>query len=333
MQLVSDAGDCALGPHFRIAAADGISVVILPYGAIVQSITVPDGEGGTRQVLANYATLKAYKEDRAYVGCLVGRTANRIRDARLERDGRIYGLSANEGRNHLHGGVDGFNRRDWTVTFRTDTYVALLLQSPAGDQGYPGRLVVNAAFEIVDSNTLKIEYEAQTDSETPVDLTHHLYFNLGGEFDRTIGGHGLQVEAQSVLELDAGYVPTGGVIPIAGTPFDLSRPEKLATVLAGAHPQLTDIGLNQAWVVVGQPALSLISPDGALRLDVKTDQPCVQLYSGLDPSLCAGGALAIEPQGYLDAATVQTFPSPWLAPGQIYRRTTLYRFVTQKASE
>ena len=142
--------------------------------------------------------------------------------------------------------------------------------------------------------------------------------------------HRLQVAGAEILELDESYLPTGRRLGVAGTPFDLAQPKPISSILTAAHPQLTAIGLNQAGVLSGAPpALRLTSPGSQLELCVETDQPCLQLYSGLEPAICPGGALVIEPQGFINAVNELRFPSPWLEPGRRYERSTFYRFGSQ----
>lgn len=313
------------GKVLRIGGFGGIAADILPYGAIIQSLWVPC-DNGVRQVLANYASLDAYERDLAYVGCIVGRVANRIRDARLCRGGKTFKLTANEGTTCLHGGGEGLNRRRWAIGHHSSNRLVLSLNSPAGDQGFPGALGVTVTLEVLGLDSLTIQYEARTSEPTPVDLTHHLYFNLGPP-DGDIRDHCLKIRGEEVIELDQDFLATGKLLSVRGTPYDLRQGRRLSSVVDGEHAQLTSIGLNQAWVMdAGRPALCLSSPDTKLELELETDQACLQLYSGLDRAIRKGGALAIEPQGFVGAAHLDNFPSIWLEPGQTYSRRTTYRF-------
>jgi aldose 1-epimerase len=313
---------------FTIGCRDGLHATILPYGAIVQALYVPC-DGVLRQVLANYNTFAQYEADTAYVGCVIGRTANRIRDGKLNYEGETFVLDDNEVGNHLHGGAHGFSRRLWSVHDVAPNRLMLNLLSPAGDQGYPGTVTVTVRFEIISDACFSITYEAFTDAPSPIDLTHHLYFNLGAAGHRQICHHTLTVSADHVLELDDAYLPNGDLIYVGGTPFDLRSPRQVSDLLYSTHPQLTSIGLNQAWILDGsRPNLRFESPDGRLRMCVGTNQACVQLYSGLSASLCVGGAMAIEPQGYIDAVSNPMFPSPWVMPDQRYSKEVSYCFST-----
>ncbi len=180
-------------------------------------------------------------------------------------------------------------------------------------------------FSLPDPLTLRIDYEAVVDRDCPVDLTHHIYFNLGS---LPVEDHVLRIGGASIQEVDAAYLATGVILPVAGTLFDLRRPRTIGAIEAGHHRQLTAIGLNQNWVLAGDaaPAATLTAPDKAVAMELTTDNPCLQVWAGLARSVFAAGAVALEPQGFIGAVNYPDLPSPWLRPGEVYRRATLYRF-------
>lgn len=311
---------------YTLGASGGVSLEILSYGAIVHSLTVPVS-GNARQVVASLRDLAAYEKDRSYRNCIIGRTVNRVAKARFERAGEPWKLSVNDPPNSLHGGTVGFNRHIWTCVDHTPRTLTLEHISPHLDQGYPGTVVARVTFEIVGREGLRIIHWATVDRPSPVDLTHHLYFNLEVHEALNLGGHSLCVRGNHIIELEPDYTPTGRLSCVAHTPFDLNIKTLLAKVLTSNHPQLTSIGLNQAWILERDTVqIGFESPDGELTLEIATDAPTVQLYSGLSDGDCAAGALAIEPQGYTDALNNAHFPTPWIYPGVPFRRETTYQF-------
>ena len=309
----------------------GLEVQLIEYGAIVHRLGFPTPDG-RRQAILSLDTLADYERDTKDVGACVGRFANRIAGGRFELDGREVQVSVNEPPNTLHGGKIGFNKRIWSIEDEAQDgrAVTLAYRSPDGEEGFPGTLEVRATFTLTAADTLEIAYEAATDAPTPVNLSHHIYFNLLGERAATIADHRLTIAADGFTPVGPGLIPTGAVAPVAGTPFDLREGERLADVLARRDPQLTlggGVDLNWALQPGVQAALRLEAPDGA-SLRVITDQPGMQVYTGqaLEAPFVAYGGLALEPQGFPDAVNHPDFPNAILSPGQTYRRRTLYTF-------
>ena len=309
----------------------GLEVQVIEYGAVVHRLGFPT-PGGLRQAILSFEALADYERDTKNVGACVGRVANRIAGGRFELDGRQVQASVNEPPNTLHGGKAGFNKRIWSIVDEAQDGRAATLayRSPDGEEGFPGTLEVRATFALIAADTLQIAYEATTDAATPVNLSHHIYFNLLGELGATIRDHRLTITANGFTPVGPGLIPTGAIAPVAGTPFDLRKGERLADVLAQSDPQLTlggGVDLNWALVPSATPALALQAPDGA-TLRVTTDQPGLQVYTGqaLQAPFVAYGGLALEPQGFPDAVNHPGFPGAILRPGQTYRRRSLYRF-------
>ncbi|ESQ88109.1 aldose epimerase family protein [Asticcacaulis benevestitus] len=316
-----------------LATRGGLSVEVMTYGATIRSLKAPSAEGLVETILG-FERLSDYEADKTYQACIVGRTVNRLRQASFRCDDAVWQVTRNEGPNHLHGGAKGLSRRVWRADARPSDEAPLVLRyvSPAGEEGYPGVLAVEVTLSLPEAMTLQIDYKAEVDAPCPVDLTHHLYFNL----DQTPGGdlldHSLGIRGDEILHVDEACLATGLRLPVAGTLFDLHRPQPLSAILSRKHPQLTQIGLNQSWVLGADtgldtaPAATLYAPRSGLELALYTDQPCLQAYAGLSRAVAAWGAVALEPQGFIDAVSQPAFPSPWLKPGQVYRRTSRYRF-------
>ncbi len=308
----------------------GLEVQLIEYGAIVHRLGFPS-QDGLRQAILGFDTLSDYERDTQDFGACVGRFANRIAGGRFELDGRQVQLSVNEPPNTLHGGKIGFNKRIWSIVDEAPDGRAATLaySSPDGEEGFPGTLSVRARFNLIAADTLQIAYEATTDAATPINLSHHIYFNLLGERSADILDHRLTIAADGFTPVGAGLIPTGAIAPVAGTAFDLRKGERLGAVVAQHDPQLTlgeGVDLNWALIPGAAPALTLQAPTGA-TLQVTTDQPGLQVYTGqgLKAPFVAHGGLALEPQGFPDAVNHPGFPDAILRPGQTYRRNSLYR--------
>lgn len=244
-------------------------------------------------------------------GVVVGRYANRIAGGRFELDGRLVQLTVNEPPNHLHGGFEGFAKKDWAVAATSDTSVELRYVSADGEEGYPGRLVVSVVYTLR-SDAVRIDYRAETDAATVVNLTNHTYWNLGG--GGTIGDHELRLNASRYTPVDDAGIPTGAVEPVEGTRFDFRAPRA--------------VGLGNRWdvnlVLDGPDAATLRDPASGRTLHVETTQPAVQLYDGWKlPEPCTG--LALETQHFPDAPNHRGFPSTLLRPGDVFESSTTFR--------
>ena len=296
-----------MAPDALRLEAGATAVRVLPYGARLAALSF----GGTDVVLA-YPNDADHRDDEPYLGAVLGRTSGRIKGASLVLGGTTHRLTANEGEDHLHGGTLGFGRRTWDVEAADARSATLRHSSPDGEEGYPGRLDALCRFEL-EPERLTITYEAQTDAPTPVSLTHHPYFALGGE----VPAHRLTVNASGWLPLTARGVPTGERRDVTGGPLDLRAGRDLPDLLAGL-----DGPLDHCLVCEGGVEVLLEGPAGALRLTA--DQPCLQVYGAgkMGAPLTPGAGLALEPQAYPDAERCG-FPSRILHPGETYRRKTV----------
>ncbi len=276
-----------------IGTPPGPVLDLMDLGATVHRLVV-DG----RNVVLGYETTAEYLASTSYVGGTIGRYANRITGGRFELDGRQVLVSANDRGNHLHGGPEGFDRRSWELVEHGPQHAVLRIVSADGDQGFPGELTATARFEVGD-DLVSIDLSAVTDAPTVVNLTSHAYFDLGG-------GHELSVPAQRYTPVDPTGIPAGGHAPVAGTPYDFRT----------ARP-IGDAAIDHNFVVDGtglRPVAVLASPATGLRLEVRSDQPGLQVYTG-----GALGGVALEPQRFPDSPNRPDFPSAVLRPGETYR--------------
>jgi aldose 1-epimerase len=313
----------------RLTRPGGLIVEVLSLGATVHRLCAPTPRGPIETV-AGYAAVEGYAADKGYLGAIVGRCANRIGASRFILDGETFNVSANEGANCLHGGVSGFNKRLWAIeTPGPDQPRAVLTYVSAdGEEGFPGEVRVRAHYELTADDTLRIDYEAETDRATPVNLSQHIYFNLTGGGD--ILDHTLRIAASAITPVRGDLIPTGEFMPVAGTPFDLRGARVIGEAMAEPHPQLTiPRGFDMNWALDAGPgaALTLTSPKTQLSLEIETDQVGMQVYAGqsMPAPFVRCAALALEPQGFPDAVNHPNFPSVILRPGETYRHRSVYR--------
>ncbi len=328
---------------YTLTNANGIEARILDYGGIVVSLRTPDRAGTFADIVLGFDSLSDYVKDSPYFGALVGRFANRIARGRFTLDGTSYSLAANNGVNALHGGVRGFDKVVWQGTpvhDSTGVGVVLRHESPDGDEGYPGTLQAQVTYMLTDRNELVIDYEATTDQATPINLTHHSYFNLAGAGD--VLGHVLSINADRYVPIDTTLIPTGVLEPVDDSPFDLRANVAIGAKIGTPHQQLTNAkGYDHTFVLNRSgPGLSLaarvVEPVSGRTLDVATTEPGIQLYTGnfLDGSLTGKGGrvyqqrhgFCLETQHFPDSPNQPAFPSTILRPGERYRSTTVYTF-------
>jgi aldose 1-epimerase len=321
------AGDGA----FTLRNARGASATFIPFGATLVELRMPDREGRLDNVVLGLDDPAAYAEQKFFLGAICGRVANRIRNARFTIDGVTYHLPANDPPHHLHGGPRGWYRVTWEIESSADQSLALVHRSPEGESGYPGAVVARAVYTLTDDNALRIEMSATTDQRTPINLTHHAYWNLAGA--GTVLDHLLTLFAQSYTPGDP-VVPTGAVESVAGTPLDHRAPTRLGPeldhnfVVAPARGTL-------------RPVARLHDPKSGRVMTVTSDQPGLQVYAGkfLDGSTAGRGAthvrhggVCLETQAFPDAINVPEWRSQVLLhPGDTYRHTVVYTFSTDRS--
>lgn len=303
----------------------GLSATVLTLGATLSSVRAPDGA----ELTLCLPDLAAYLDQRAFLGAVVGRYANRIAGGRFELDGTEHRLSVNEPPNTLHGGQDGFDRRLWQAALTGDG-VALELVSPGGDQGFPGELTARVTYSLA-GNEVRIAYAATTTAPTVVNLTNHTYWNLSGDGASSIEDHVVWLNARSYLPVDAELIPTGAVEAVDGTPFDfVSRPRPIGERIGLENEQLRRAGgYDHTFVLApGELAARVRDPKSGRALEVVTDAPGVQFYSGnkLDGSPHPRrSGFALETQRFPNAPNQPSFPSSVLRPGEELRSATTYR--------
>ena len=321
----------------KIILQDGqMEAHILPYGATLQSLLVPDRDGRLRDVVLGYETLEAYRQHDGYLGATVGRCANRIAGAQITLSGTRYPLTANEGANQLHGGPHGLHQKMWEIAHLSKDKVTLRTVSPDGEDGYPGRLEVTVKYILTD-NMLRIHYEAVSDKDTLCNLTNHAYFNLSGQGSGPVADHVLSVGAKFYTPCGPGNLPTGEVRAVEGTVLDLRSGVKLGQRLGAA--ELADCGgYDHNYVLSGQTAAVLYAPDSGIQMETLTTMPGLQVYTAgfLTERQGKAGAVygknhgvCLETQFWPDAIHYRHFPSPVLRAGQVYRQQTVYRFSTR----
>lgn len=330
--------------------AGNIEVKVLTLGGIISSVMAPDSRGKLSNIVLGFGSLSEYEKNTPFFGCIVGRFGNRIARGQFSLDGQPYTLALNEGQNHLHGGMRGFDKYIWQVerAFSEAGAAGVVLHrvSPDGEENYPGALDTTVTYTVTDKNEIRIDYRAATDRPTVVNLTNHTYWNLAGEGEGSIYDHLIQLNADHYTPDDASMIPTGEIAPVSGTPLDFRSPKHIYDGLRSNHEQIALAhGFDHNWV------LNRPSPDdGSLvlaavvseersgrRLEVWTSEPGIQFYSGnfLDGSYYGpsgrayrqGDGLALETQHYPDSPNHPGFPSTVLRPGAVYQSTTVFRLL------
>ncbi|MCM2679046.1 aldose epimerase family protein [Echinimonas agarilytica] len=307
----------------------GVEVELIPLGARVGAIRFPI-DGQLTNLALSYDNISDYEKDPFFIGTTAGRFANRICEGRFEIDGEEFQLPLNDGHNSLHGGPGGFHTKVWQVEQRSATELTFLLQSPDGDQGYPGTLNVQVKYSLSEDSKIEIEFSATTNQPTIINLCNHAYFNLGATNIKQLE---LMMSANQYLPIYSDGIPEGLHNSVVGTSLDFMK----AKSLAGVFDHLDDVvkarsGFDHA-LILCRPQLDHLSaqlknPENGMHLDLYTDQPSLQIYSGqyLDTPFQPFGGICLEAQGCPDAPNKPYFPSALLRPGQGYKRTVVYHF-------
>jgi len=319
----------------------GMEVSITNFGGIVTSIKVPDKNGEFADIVLGFDSLAPYIGEHPYFGCIVGRYANRIAKGSFVLDGKTYTLATNNGPNHLHGGLSGFDKKIWRATdqVKNDT-ASLILEytSPDGEEGYPGNLSAVVKYSLNNQNELIVSYHATTDAPTPVNLTQHSYFNLAGAGSGDILGHIMMIDADRYTEVDETLIPTGNLPLVEGTPMDFRSPQSIGARLS----QVTG-GYDHNYVLNNQGEMKIVArvtePESGRMLEVLTTEPGIQFYSGnfLDGSITGKQGktyfqhygFCLETQHFPDSPNQPEFPDTILEPGEEYKYTAIFRFSVQ----
>ncbi|NDL66962.1 galactose mutarotase [Clostridiales bacterium F-3ap] len=330
--------------RFKLTNAAGAYVQIINYGGIITAINLPDREGRLGDVVLGYDSLEEYVQDRNYFGAIIGRTANRTENACFELEGVEYKLGKNEGNNHLHGGVAGFNKALWDaemVGSKDGESLLLSYLGKDGEEGYPGNLQARVRYTFTDKNELVMEYGAISDRDTVVNLTNHSYFNLSGHQSGSVLGHKLMICGDRFTPIDSALIPSGEIRSVAGTPMDFMELTAIGARIGWDDGQLLHAGgYDHNWILgnggkVPEKAAEVVDETSGRVLEVFTTKPGIQFYSGnfLDSVLGKEGALygkrsgfCLETQYFPNSMKHKHFPSPVLKAGEEYRSTTIYRF-------
>ncbi len=321
----------------------GTSCQLSNFGARIVSLFVQDGNGHFQDIVLGYDTIEEYLSAREkYFGATIGRTCNRISGATLKIAEKQYSLTRNHGKHHLHGGIHGFDDAIWRISSLRANSVRFEHVSDHLDEGYPGRVEATVSYELVDQDRLIISYAATTDQDTVVAMTHHSFFNLQGAGCPEIGHHRLQIFADKITEIASDQTLTGGFVTLDNTPLDFRAMKSIGQEIEAAHKQMHHAqGYDHNYVLLDDStALSksalVIEPKSGRSMELWTDQPCLQFYSGnfLNANIVGKGdraypkrsAFCLEPQWYPDSEAHADFPSAILKPGQLYQAKSEYRF-------
>lgn len=329
---------------YVLSNGNGMVAKISSYGPIITELDVPDRQGRFTNVVLGFDNLAQYLQGHPGFGATIGRVANRIGKARFTLDGVEYKLAVNNGPNHLHGGIKGFDKMVWetksVVTLDNEASVEFFYLSKDGEENYPGNLSVTVIFTLTSDNALRIHYKAKTDKATPINLTNHSYFNLAGSGD--VFNHSVTIYADRYTPVDDTLIPTGAIADVAGTPLDFRTPHKVGERIDSLKPNPGGYDHNYVLNAGGKslaPAAKVTEPTSGRVMEVSTTEPGVQLYTGnfLDGKLKGIGGvqygrhsgLCLETQHYPDAINKPKFPTVVLRPGETFDSTTVFKFSVQ----
>jgi aldose 1-epimerase len=328
---------------YTLTNKNGMVAKVITYGALLTELHVPDRNGKLADVALGFPKLEQYMGDHPYFGATIGRVGNRIAKGTFSLNGKTYTLAANNGPNHLHGGLKGFDKRVWKaqpVQVTGGTAVKFTYVSPDGEEGYPGTLTSSVTYTLTDKNELRLDYVANTDQPTPINLTNHTYFNLAGEGVGDIKNHELTLLADKFTPVDNTLIPTGEIAPVKGTVMDFLRPTAIGARIEQV-PGPAPVGYDHNYVLSsGGGVLALAAtvkePTTGRIMEVLTTEPGIQFYSGnfLDGTLTGKAGVkyqkhsgfCLETQHFPDSVNHANFPPTILQPDKTYKTTTVYRF-------
>jgi aldose 1-epimerase len=327
--------------QYTLTNANGCEVQLINYGAIITALAVPDRNGNVVDVVLGHSTLSDYESASPYFGAIVGRYGNRIQNGQFELHGRTYMLATNNGPNHLHGGLQGFDKMVWKAkASESSLSVHLTHISPNGHEGYPGTLKTHVTYTLTHDNTLKIQYQATTDQPTVVNLTNHSYFNLAGS--GTIVDHTIVLHANHFTPVDNTLIPTGEIRSVTNTPMDFTTPTRIGDRIDANDEQIRyGGGYDHNWIVNNadqslREIATVYDPKSGRTMTVSTTEPGVQFYTGnfLDGSIVGKydqvygkrSGFCLETQHFPNSPNQPNFPSTVLNPGETYQSQTTYRF-------
>jgi aldose 1-epimerase len=333
---------------YKLKNQKGMEVDIMTYGGRITSLKVPNKAGVSEEIVIGFNNFDQYTKDNPFFGALIGRYGNRIGKAKFSLDGVEYKLTANDGPNSLHGGPMGYDKVIWTAEEAKggeNATLKLKYLSKDMEEGFPGNLTVFVTYTLTADNTLEVLYEATTDKKTVVNLTQHSYFNLSGDFTKTILDNVVTIDADKLVPVDETLIPTGKLDDVANTPFDFRTPKAIGKDIEAANEQLKrGKGYDHCWVLNNQDkgfrfAASVYEPTSGRVMEVFTDEPGIQLYTGnfLDGTLPTRDGktyahrtgLCLETEHYPDSPNQKDFPTTVLNPGETYKTKTAFKFSTK----
>ena len=326
---------------FTLTNSHGLKARVMTWGATLVSMHTPDRHGALADITLGFDSLEGYLGAHPFFGSIAGRYANRIAKGKFTLDGKEYTLAVNNGANHLHGGIKGFDKKNWSAKIAPDAKsVSLSALSRAGEEGYPGTLQTTVTYMLTEKNELRIAYEAKTDQPTVLNLTNHAYWNLAGAGEGDILGHELTLHAGRFTPVDDGSIPTGKIEPVAGGPMDFTMAKPIGRDFAqvpgkpGGYDHNFVIDANKPLAL--SPTAELHDPTSGRVMKVSTTEPGVQFYTGnyLDGTITGKGGkvykknfgVCLETQHFPDSPNQPAFPSTVLRPGEIFSSTTVYEF-------
>jgi aldose 1-epimerase len=330
---------------YTLTNRNGMTAKVMTYGATLTELIVPDRSGKPGNIVLGFDTIEPYLAGVPYFGSTIGRVGNRIAKGSFTLNGKTYKLATNNGPNHLHGGVKGFDKVVWKAEVApAGATVKFSYHSPDGEEGYPGNLDVSVVYTLTDANELHLDYTARTDKATPVNLTNHSYFNLAGDGSGSILDHVLMIAADQMTPVDDTLIPTGKLAPVKGTVFDFTTPTAIGARIAKV-PIAPPVGYDHNYVLRPRGnmagngltlAARVTEPTSGRVMEVRTLEPGIQFYSGnfLDGTIKnrkgvpyeKHAAFCLETQHYPDSVNHRNFPSTILEPGLTYKTTTVYAF-------
>ena len=325
---------------FTIQNYKGMEIKVSDYGATLVQVRVPDKEGRLLDVVLGYDDVQGYEAGNAFFGATIGRVANRIGNGEFRLGGRTYELTRNDGQNTLHGGRDFYNKRIWKTGETQEDHVEFLMDSPSGDQGFPGNVKISVTYTLTKDNEVKIHYRAVPDADTLMNLTNHSYFNLSGHASGTVLDQEVMLYADAYARADSQSIPTGEIVPVSGTPMDFRQLKPVGAEIEEAYEALEfGKGYDHNWVLNGngyRKAAFMRSKESGIAMEVYTDLPGMQFYTAnfVDHEKGKAGAVynmrqaaCFETQYFPDAVHKDHFEGPEVKAGEVYETTTAYRFV------
>lgn len=331
---------------YTMKNTNGMEVCVTNFGGRIVSIVVPDKSGTMKDVVLGFDSIKSYLDTRTDFGAIIGRYANRIANGKFELFRATYNLRINDNGNTLHGGSDGFQYRMFNIEQQDSTTLVCSLLSESGDQGFPGNLTVEVTYKLKNDNAIEINYKANTDRYTVVNMTNHSYFNLSGDPTKTILDHILYINADKYTPVNNKLIPTGKIVPVKGTPMDFTTPTTIGNRIDDKSFEQIAFGngYDHNWVFNSSDssvvACKVVCPSTGITLEVYTNEPGVQFYTGnfLDGSLRGKKGivyqqrtgLCLETQHFPDSPNHPDFPSTTLLPDQTYRSLCVYKFGVEK---